>query len=51
MSLLRSLFGPSREEVWQQLSQEIGGTLVEGGFWNGSKVVARHGEWTITLDT
>ncbi len=51
MSFLRALFGPSKEEIWQQFSAQIGGNLVEGGFWQGSKVEARHGEWTVTLDT
>jgi len=44
-------FGPSRDEIWRQLSQEIGGELVEGGFWKQNKVQARHGSWTVTLDT
>ena len=26
-------FGPSKDEVWRQLSQEIGAEFVEGGFW------------------
>ena len=44
-------FGPSKDEVWRQLSQEIGAEFVEGGFWNGSKVQAHVGPWTVTLDT
>ena len=44
-------FGPSKEEVWRQLSQEIGAEFVEGGFWKGSKVQAHVKPWTITLDT
>lgn len=51
MGLLRELFGPSRDEVWQQLCQEIGGDFVEGGFWRGGKVEVHHKGWTITLDT
>jgi len=51
MSFLRTLFGPSKEEIWRQFCAQTGGTLVEGGFWQGSKVEARHGEWTVTLDT
>ncbi len=46
-----NLFGPSREEVWRQLCREIDATYVDGGFWKGDKVVAREGEWEITLDT
>lgn len=51
MTFLRSLFGPSTEEIWRQLCTEIGAQYVEGGFWNGDKVQATHGPWTITLDT
>lgn len=51
MSLLRELFGPSQEEIWRQLSNELKGDFIEGGFWKGSKVQVSHGQWTITLDT
>ena len=44
-------FGPSKDEMWRQLSQEIGAEFVEGGFWKGNKVQAHVGPWTITLDT
>jgi len=51
VSFMRSLFGPSTEEIWRQLCAEIGAQYVEGGFWKGNKVRATHGPWTITLDT
>jgi hypothetical protein len=44
-------FGPSKDEVWRQLCQEIGAEFVEGGFWKGKKVQAHVGPWTITLDS
>jgi hypothetical protein len=47
----RKWFGPSKTEVWRQLCSETGADYVEGGFWKRDKVVATHGEWTITLDT
>lgn len=51
MSFLRSVFGPSRKEIWKQLSSEIDARYVEGkGFWKGDKVEATHGSWTVTLD-
>lgn len=50
MSILRSLFGPSQEEIWGQLSREIGGMLT-GGAWSGMKVQAQTGDWIVTLDT
>jgi hypothetical protein len=51
MGILRKIFGPSRDEVWRQLCNEIGAQFVEGGFWRGNKVQARVGEWIVTLDT
>jgi hypothetical protein len=51
MSALRRMFGPSREKIWRQLSGEIAGRYVEGGFWKGDKVEAVHDEWTVTLDS
>lgn len=51
MGILRDLFGPSKAEVWQQLSLEIGGNFDPGGFWSGAKVQGFHSQWVITLDT
>jgi hypothetical protein len=44
-------FGPSKNEVWRQLSQEMGAEFVDGGFCKGSKVQVHVKPWTITLDT
>lgn len=51
MAFLREIFGPSKSEVWQQLCAEIGAQYVNGGFWKGDKIQARHGPWMVTLDT
>ena len=51
MALLRQLFGPSKDEIWRQLCEQIGGDFVEGGFWAGSKVEVHHMQWMVTLDT
>ena len=51
MGAFRGMFGPSRKEVWQQLSREMGARFVEGGFTKSDKVLVTHGEWTVTLDT
>jgi hypothetical protein len=51
MSNMRKWFGPSREEIWRQLSSEIQAEYLPGTFWKGDKVVVVHREWTITLDT
>ncbi|HKI55000.1 MAG TPA: hypothetical protein VJ987_12810 [Anaerolineales bacterium] len=51
MSLLRQVFGPSKEEIWSQLSGEIGAEYQERGFFKEGKVVLSHRQWEITLDT
>jgi hypothetical protein len=51
MGAWRRMFGPSKEEIWRQLSSELGARYVEGGFAKSDKVQATHGEWTVTLDT
>jgi hypothetical protein len=50
MSVLRELFGPSKEEIWRQLSAEIGANYIEGRFMRGAKVQAHVKQWTVTLD-
>ncbi len=51
MTSLRQMFGPSRKEIWRQLSAEVGGRYTDGTFTKSEKVQVDHGEWTITLDT
>jgi len=51
MGVFRKMFGPSKKEIWRQLSTEIGARYVEGSFGKGDKVQVTHGEWTVTLDT
>lgn len=48
---MKQWFGPSRKEIWRQLSDQMGAQLVEGGFGRADKVQVTHGEWTVTLDT
>ena len=48
---LRQLFGPSKDEIWSQLSQEIEADYQPGGFFSSGKVVLTHKQWEITLDT
>ncbi|TCT17216.1 hypothetical protein EDC18_101514 [Natranaerovirga pectinivora] len=45
------LFGPSKEEVWKELCEEIKGTLINEGFWKGSRVEVQYKNWKIYLDT
>jgi hypothetical protein len=49
MSTLRKIFGPSKREVWKQLSDQIGAEFVQRGF--SEKVRVHVKEWVITLDT
>ncbi len=51
MSLLRSIFGPSKDEIWSSIAKDIGGKYIEGGFWKKDVLRYRHREWEILLDT
>jgi len=51
MGVLRGIFGPSKEEIWTKVSDEIEGNFVDGGFFRGDKLIAKVKEWVITLDT
>jgi hypothetical protein len=46
----KSLFGPSREEIWTSLRSQIGGEVVPGGICRGERLQVQVGEWTVTLD-
>lgn len=50
MGLFRSLFGPSRDEIWTSLRAQIGGDVQPGSFWHGEKLQAQSGDWIVTLD-
>lgn len=45
------MFGPSKKEIWEALSNEIRGRYDAGSFWVGDHVEAVHGNWTLYLDT
>jgi hypothetical protein len=51
MSLLRDLFGPSKDEIWSQLAAQVGGQFHDGGFFGRDRVTAHVGQWALTLDT
>ncbi len=51
MGILRRWFGPSKAETWRQLSEEMGARYEEAGFAKADRVVASHGDWSVTLDT
>ena len=47
----KSIFGPSKDEIWTQIATDIGGEFIEGGFWGKDVLIYKHGEWQILLDT
>jgi hypothetical protein len=50
--LMRKLFGPSKEEIWSLLAQQIGAEFKQGEGWTGrARVDAQVGQWVVTLDT
>ena len=50
--VLRKLFGPSKDEVWNLLAQQVGGAFKPGEGWTGkSRVGVRVGQWEVALDT
>ena len=51
MALLREIFGPSKDQVWRQLCNEMGGEFTDRTFFRASKFSVRVKQWTITLDT
>lgn len=51
MSLLRAIFGPSKDEIWSRIADEIGGEYIKDEFWKSGGVRFRHEEWEILLDT
>ena len=51
MGVLRDLFGPSKEEVWRRLAEEMEGRFVAGGLLERDRVEVHTGDWTVTLDT
>ena len=52
MGILKSIFGPSKNEIWSQIAADMGEEFIEGGFLKGSPaLVYKHGEWQIRLDT
>jgi hypothetical protein len=50
MSLLRSIFGPGRDELWQRLVTEDGAVHQKGDFWNVDTYCLEQDGWSITLD-
>lgn len=50
MSILRELFRSSMDEIWSQLSQEIGAEYRKD-FFSGNTVTLKHRQWEVKMDT
>ncbi|HTG75263.1 MAG TPA: DUF3137 domain-containing protein, partial [Terriglobia bacterium] len=50
MPYFKSIFGPTRDEIWSALQAQIGAEVVPGGLWQGDRLQAQAGEWTVTLE-
>lgn len=51
MGFLRAIFGPSKDEIWSQIANDIGGEYIESTFWKSGVLRYRHDEWEFLLDT
>ena len=51
MGFLSAIFGPSKEEIWSQVANQIKGKFIEGGFFTDERLIYQHGEWEMVLDT
>lgn len=49
--MAHSLFGPSKDEIWQQIANDIGGEYINKGFWKTNELRYGHKEWELILDT
>ncbi|MDB5290892.1 MAG: hypothetical protein JWL69_2133 [Phycisphaerales bacterium] len=50
-SRLRALLGTTVNEAWRQFAYTSGATFTGHGVHGSSKITARHGPWTLVLDT
>lgn len=51
MAFITTVIGPPKRAIWEELSKELGAEFVKGGVWKSDKVVVKHKNWEITLDT
>ena len=51
MGTLKEIFGPSKNEIWSQIADEIGGEYIDAGFWKKNVLKFQHNHWEILLDT
>lgn len=51
MAFLEKYFGPSKEVIWQQIANDIGGEYIDGGFWKSGVLRYQHNNWEMLLDS
>jgi len=51
MSIFKGVFGPSQEEIWRPFAEEIDAEFIDNGVWKSKKIIYKHENWTIILDT
>ncbi len=51
MDIFGSFFGPSKDEIWGKIADDIGGSYEDSGFFGGDVLRYCSGQWEITLDT
>lgn len=50
MNRLKSIFGPTVDEVWEKLCDQINGEIVSKGIWKDKRIEGKYKCWTIILD-
>ena len=50
MTFLRTMLGPSKDEIWAQIAKDIGGHYDDAGFLGHDVLRYRSGAWEISLD-
>ncbi len=51
MGMFTNFFGPSKDEIWSQIANDIGGEFIDAGFWGKDVLAYKHKDWEILLDT
>ncbi|MFA7532757.1 MAG: hypothetical protein WCY46_00350 [Tissierellaceae bacterium] len=49
--VLRGIFGPSKDEVWGQFANEMGGEYINKGVFKPKQVIVEFEGWVIILDS
>lgn len=50
MNRLKSIFGPTVDEVWEKLCKQINGEIIDTGVFKNKRIEGKYKCWTIILD-